>query len=279
MEEVVQTLVEEDALIGDRGHYRLETAPAALHIPQTVQGILAARIDRLSVEEKTFLQQLAVIGRQFPASLIKHVVPQPEDDLYRILTSLQAKEFLYEQPAFPEVEYIFKHALTQDVAYGTVLQEQRKSLHERTAQALESLYSDSLEDHYSELAHHYSHSENTRKAVEYLGLAGQKAVQHLAHEEGSRCFITASELLSESGETPNRARLELPLQTAPGETLYVHVILLCKDSVTTTPCGIARTGFCMAYTLGSRIWPVPVGACGIWGIRTKPCNQRTKRRP
>ena len=106
-----------------------------------MQAILAARIDRLAPDEKALLQQLSVIGREFPLSLIRQVITQPEADLYRLLASLQRKEFLYEQPAFPEVEYIFKHALTQEVAYGTVLQEQRKLLHERTGQALEALYS------------------------------------------------------------------------------------------------------------------------------------------
>ena len=111
-----------------------------LHIPTTVQGVLAARIDRLAPDEKALLQQLAVIGREFPLSLVRQVITQPEDELYRLLSSLQRKEFLYEQPAFPEVEYIFKHALTQEVAYNSVLQERRKALHEHTAQAIEALY-------------------------------------------------------------------------------------------------------------------------------------------
>ena len=126
------------APVGERGHYRLEKTPTELHISPTVQGVLAARIDRLSAAEKALLQQLAVIGRQFPVSLVKHVVSQTETELHRVLSSLQAKEFLYEQPAFPEVEYLFKHALTQEVTYSTVLHEQRKALHERTAQAMEA---------------------------------------------------------------------------------------------------------------------------------------------
>src|SRR5262245_52847782 len=108
------------------------------------------------------------MGREFPVSLIRHVLPQPEDELHRLLSALQHKEFLYEQPAFPEVEYIFKHALTQEVAYGSVLIERRKALHERTAQAIELLYKDKLEEHSSDLAHHYSRSGNTEKAIEYL---------------------------------------------------------------------------------------------------------------
>ena len=167
MEEVVQTLVEDGSLIGERGKCRMEQPATDLRLPQTVQGILAARIDRLATEEKDLLQQLSVIGRQFPLSLVKQVVSQPEDEVYRSLSSLQAKEFLYEQPAFPEMEYVFKHALTQDVAYGTVLHEQRKVLHEQTGQAIEALYEESLEEHYSALAHHYSRTENTQQAVTY----------------------------------------------------------------------------------------------------------------
>src|SRR5262249_54363129 len=134
MEEVVQTLAEERVLSGAGGSYHLEKVPTALHISPTVQGALAARIDRLAPEEKALLQQLAVIGREFPLGLVRQVVAQPEEEGYRLLSSLQHKEFLYEQPAFPEVEYIFKHALTQEVAYNSVLQERRKALHERTAQ-------------------------------------------------------------------------------------------------------------------------------------------------
>ncbi len=191
MEEVVQTLAEDGALSGERGHYRLETTPSELHISPTVQGVLAARIDRLAQDEKTLLQQLSVIGRAFPMRLIQGVVSLPEDTLYRVLASLQRKEFLYEQPAFPEVEYLFKHALTQDVAYGTVLHEQRKALHERTGQAMEGLYRTSLSDHYSDLAHHDSRSGNTEKAVEYLGLAGHQAVQRSANDEATRQFTEA----------------------------------------------------------------------------------------
>src|SRR5437867_12940299 len=168
MEEVVQTLVEEGVLSGERGQYRLAHAPAELHISPTVQGVLAARIDRLAADEKALLHQLAVMGRQFPLSLVRQVVAQPEEALYHLLASLQHKEFLYEQPAFPEVEYSFKHALTQEVAYNSLLLERRRLLHERTAQAMEFLFHSKLEDHYSELAHHYSHSRNTPKAVEYF---------------------------------------------------------------------------------------------------------------
>ena len=98
-----------------------------------------------------------------------------EEDLRGRLSHLQAGEFIYEQPAFPEPEYTFKHALTQEVAYGSLLVERRRPLHERTARAIEELYRDGLDEHYGELAHHYGRTENTAKAVEYLHLAGEQA--------------------------------------------------------------------------------------------------------
>ncbi|MBI3245218.1 MAG: AAA family ATPase [Deltaproteobacteria bacterium] len=181
MEEVVQTLVDEQVLRGERGNYRLSQAVTDLHISPTIQGVLAARIDRLAPEEKALLQQLSVIGREFPLDLVRHVIAQPEDELYRLLSALQHKEFLYEQPAFPEVEYLFKHALTHEVAYNSVLIERRKALHEQTAQVIERLFHDRLEEHYSELAHHYSSSGNTEKAVTYL-LRDLRAEWFASHE-------------------------------------------------------------------------------------------------
>jgi predicted ATPase len=237
MEEVVQELFEQGVLVPDavgaRHAVPLPTdlhipptmqarhavpLPTDLHIPPTMQGVLAARIDRLAPEEKALLQQLAVIGRQFPLSLIRQVITQPEADLHRLLASLQRKKFLYEQPAFPESEYIFKHALTQEVAYGTVLQEQRKRLYERTGQAIEALFSTKLEDHYSDL-HHFSRSGNAAKAVEYLSLAGQQAARHSANADAINHFTTALELLKTLPDTAARAHRELTLQLSLGALL------------------------------------------------------------
>ena len=214
MEEVVQTLAEDEALSGERGHYRLEAAPTELHISPTVQGVSAARIDRLTAAEKELLQQLSVIGRQFPVSLVHAVISQTEDELQQILASLQAKEFLYEQPAFPESEYLFKHALTQDVAYGTVLHEQRKQLHEQTGQAIEALYAEKVDDHYTELGNHYTRSENAEKAVEFLSLAGQQAVQRSANQKAVGHLTTALDLLQTLPDGPERDRRELHLRMA-----------------------------------------------------------------
>jgi class 3 adenylate cyclase/tetratricopeptide (TPR) repeat protein len=217
IEEVVQALREEGVVPADGAVASPDTPiPAALHIPTTVQGVLAGRIDRLPAEEKSLLQHLAVIGREFSARLVRSVVKQPEEQIDRLLSSLQGKEFLYEQPAFPEPEYIFKHALTQEVAYNSLLVERRKALHEQTAQVIETLFQSRLADHYSELAHHYTRSGNTPKAIDYLQLAGQQAVQRSANNEAIHHLTRALELLKTAPDTDERATRELALQTAVG---------------------------------------------------------------
>lgn len=243
MEEVVQTLSEEKALLGEPGHYRIEQTPIALHIPTTVQGVLAARIDRLPRPEKDLLQSLAVIGKEFSLSLIQRVVSQPEEQLQPLLARLEAGEFIYERPAFPDTEYMFKHALTQEVAGSSLLTEERTALHQRTAQAIEALFQHQLKDHYSELARHYSLSGNEPKAVEYLQCTGQQAVQRSAYHEAIRHLNAALELLQRQPDSPERARQELTLRLAIGpaliaargfassevETTYSRALALCGE--------------------------------------------------
>jgi class 3 adenylate cyclase/predicted ATPase len=221
IEELVQTLAEEGVLAGERGRYRLERSPGELHIPATVQGVLAARIDRLPAQEKDLLQTLAVIGKEFPFGLIEMVAGGREEDLRGWLSQLQTAEFVYEQPAFPEPEYTFKHALTQEVAYGSLLAERRGAVHERTARAIEALYGDALDEHYGELAHHYGRTENTPKAVEYLTLAGEQAVGRSAYAEAIGQLSRGVALVQTLPETRERARQELLLQLELGRVLNV----------------------------------------------------------
>jgi tetratricopeptide (TPR) repeat protein len=208
-----------------------------------VQGVLAARIDRLPSGEKDLLQTLAVIGKEFPLSLLKPVVDRPEGELQLLLAHLQAAEFIYEQPAFPEVEYTFKHALTQEVAYNSLLIERRRVLHERAGQAIEAVFPYRVEDYYNELAYHYSRSGNTPKAVEYLQLAGQQAVQRSANAEAVSHLTTALNLLTVLPDTPQCAQQELMLQVTLGvplqatrgfsapevESVYTRARELCRQ--------------------------------------------------
>jgi predicted ATPase len=153
MEETVQMLLD-DGSLARNGAVRLARPLAELKIPTTVQAILAARIDRLPPAAKELVQTLAVIGREFPLSLVRAVVGKSDDELSPVLNDLQLGEFVYEQPAVGETEYIFKHALTHEVAYNSLLTERRRLLHERTGQVIEALYRERLEEHYADLARH-----------------------------------------------------------------------------------------------------------------------------
>src|SRR6202011_5106924 len=156
------------------------------------------------------------LGREFPLGLVQRVTRKPEDELERMLSRLQAGGFIYEQPAAGAVEYIFKNALAQEVAYNALLVERRKLLHERAGQALESMFAEQLDDHLVELAHHYSRSDNVAKAVEYLGRAGQQALQRSAHADAIGSLTAAIELLQRLPDSPERIQRELLLQLALG---------------------------------------------------------------
>ena len=219
MEEIVQSLFE-DGVLQRNGVVKLVKSMNAVKVPATVQAILASRIDRLSPDEKELLQTLAVIGRGFALSLVGRVADgRKDDELERMLGDLQMAEFIYEQPAVGDIEYIFKHALTQEVAYNSLLIERRKLLHARAGQALESLFAGQLEDHLDELAHHYSRSDNVEKAVEYLGRAGQQAAQRSAYADGINRLSAAIDLLQKLPESPERIQQELLLQLAVGPAL------------------------------------------------------------
>jgi predicted ATPase len=219
IEEIVQSLAEAGSLEGKRGAYRLVQPIAELALPSTVQAVLAARVDRLEEREKQVLQTAAVIGRTFTEPILRHVVELPEPDLARALDKLAVGEFIYEQALYPELEYIFKHALTQEVAYHSLLNERRLTLHEHAGRAIESLFAGRLDEHLSQLAHHYSHSRNTEKAIEYSRLAGERAVQLSANMEAISHLTRGLELLKTSPDTPGRAQQELALQIALGVPL------------------------------------------------------------
>jgi predicted ATPase len=165
------------------------------------------------------LQTLAVIGKTFPLNLVKHMTASSDDQLEPMLKGLQAGEFIYEQLALGETGYTFKHVLTQEVAYNSVLIERRRLLHERTGEAIEALFKERIDDHLAELAHHYSRSVNTRKAVEYLFRAGSQAMARSAYSEAVARLSSALELLKHLPEDAERARQELLVQSVLGSSL------------------------------------------------------------
>jgi class 3 adenylate cyclase len=191
LEESVRTLVETGVLVGERGAYHLAQPLDTLQVPATVQALLTARIDRLPPEDKRLLQTAAVIGTEVPWPLLHAIADTAEEELYRSLAQLQAAEFLYETSLFPERAYTFKHALTHEVAYGSLLHERRRVLHARIAEALEALARDRLDDQVERLAQHALRGEVWEKALAYGHQAGDKARTRSAYREAVVCYEQA----------------------------------------------------------------------------------------
>jgi class 3 adenylate cyclase/tetratricopeptide (TPR) repeat protein len=204
LEETVRTLVETGALAGERGAYRLTRPIEALEVPATVQTILAARIDRLPPEEKQLLQTAAVLGKDFPYALLAAIVDQPDDKLRQGLLHLQEAEFVYESQLFPDPEYTFKHALTHEVAYGSLLQERRRNLHAKIVSAVERLYADRLSEQVERLGQHALRGALWEKAARYCRQAGIRALDRSASRESLTHFEQAHAALRELAESRQR---------------------------------------------------------------------------
>jgi class 3 adenylate cyclase/tetratricopeptide (TPR) repeat protein len=232
LEESVRALVETGGLVGERGAYRLAKPRESIQVPATVHAVLAARIDRLPPEEKRLLQTAAVIGTEVPFALLQAIAELSEAGLRRGLGHLQAAEFLYETSLFPELAYTFKHALTHEVAYGSLLHERRRALHAGIVAASERLYADRLTEQVERLAQHAVRGEVWDKAVPYCRQAGAKAFARAAFREAAASFeqaLVALGHLPESWDTREQAidlRLDLRSVLGPlaeGERLFAHL--------------------------------------------------------
>ena len=185
-----------------------------------MQAVLAARIDRLAPGDKALLQTASVVGKDVPFALLQATAALAEDELRAAIGRLQAAEFLYETRLFPDLEYTFKHALTHEVAYGSLLQDRRRRLHGEIVAAIERLYPDRLGEHTERLGHHAFRAERWETAAAYLRQAGDKAVSRSAFQEAVAAYenaLVAVEHLPETRETQEQAidlRLDLraPLQ-------------------------------------------------------------------
>jgi DNA-binding NtrC family response regulator/tetratricopeptide (TPR) repeat protein len=201
LEEGVRSLVDDGVLLGDRGAYQLVKAPEAFDVPGTVQAILAARIDRLPADDRDLLQIASVVGTDVPVAVLAAIAGRAEDALADGLARLQSAEFLYETSLVPDAVYTFKHALTHEVAYDSLLRERRRDLHARIVQAIEALYPDRLAEHVERLAHHAVRGEIWDKAVAYLRQAGARAAARSAHRAAVAWFEQALSALQRMPET------------------------------------------------------------------------------
>jgi class 3 adenylate cyclase/tetratricopeptide (TPR) repeat protein len=213
IEESVRTLVETKGLLGERGAYHLTQPVETIQVPSTVQAILASRIDRLPPEEKRLLETAAVIGTDVPFALLQAIADESEETLRRGLAHLQTAELLYETNLYPDLEYTFKHALTHEVAYESLLREQRHALHRRIVGAIERLYADRLGEHVERLAQHATRGEVWDKAVTYLRQASAKAFSRSLNRQAVASLEEALAALEHLPESRRRQEQAIDIRT------------------------------------------------------------------
>jgi class 3 adenylate cyclase len=217
LEESVRALVETGALRGTAGDYQLARPVPAVEIPASVQAVIAARIDRLAPDDKRLLQCAAVIGFSVPAPLLRVISGVDETALRESLARLQNAELLYETRLYPDVEYTFKHALTHDVAYGSLLREQRRALHAAIIDALEARGAD---EHAEALAHHARLAEDWERAARYARVAADRAAALCADAESVVLYEQALEALARLPETRETARAGIDARLAVRAPLW-----------------------------------------------------------
>jgi len=257
LEESVRALAETGVLTGARGAYRLVKDVESVRVPATVQAILAARIDRLAAADKRLLQAAAVIGTDVPFGLLLAVAELAEDTLRQGLARLQAAELVYEARLFPELEYTFKHALTHEVAYASVLQDRRRAFHGTIVEAIERLYADRMAEQVERLAHHAVKGQVPDKAVRYLRQAGAKAVARSANREAVGFFEQALVLLAELPQTPETLAAALDTRLAIGPALV---------AIKGTAASEVETSYLRALELVDRLGDATRRFPALWGL-------------
>jgi class 3 adenylate cyclase/tetratricopeptide (TPR) repeat protein len=279
LEESVRALVETGVLVGTPGAYRLAShvgaaprgrpevgnhrglpLPNDIQMPATVQAVLAARIDRLSPGDKGLLQMASVVGKDVPFVLLQAIAEPADDELHAAIGRLQAAEFLYETSLYPEREYTFKHALTHEVTYGSLLQDRRRTLHRQIVATIERRYPDRLAEHLERLAHHAVRGDLWGQAVPYLRQAGAKAFARSAHREALASFeqaLTALIHLPETRETREQAidvRFELRNALFPlAEFARIERYLQEAESLAMSLNDQRRLGWGSAYMSGHHL--------------------------
>ncbi|HUF76780.1 MAG TPA: adenylate/guanylate cyclase domain-containing protein [Longimicrobiales bacterium] len=260
LEESVRTLVETQALVGERGAHRLAQALDRVQVPATVQAILASRIDRLPLAEKQLLQSAAVIGKDVPFILLHAIADEAEEGLRRQLAHLQSAEFLYETRLLPDSEYTFKHALTQEVAYSGLLTDRRRAVHARIVEEIERLQGDRLVEQVERLAHHALRAERWDKALVFCRQAGAKAMGRWALRDAGTHLeraLTATRHLPETRDAIEQAidvRLELRHAIHPlGEVERGMEHVREAESLAERLGDTARSGM-ISLLLGNSLW-------------------------
>ena len=199
LEEVINALIEAKALTRSNGAWSLNRPISQIDMPSTIHGIIAARLDHLESESKRILQEASVIGRTFLYDLLKNCTNLKEH-LDRNLTGLERLDLIHARSLQPDLEYVFKSAMTQEVVYNGLLKKERQAIHERIALVMEQLFRDRIPEFYETLAFHFKQGRSTLKAVDYLIRSGEKSLGRYAVEESHKYFKEAFDLLNDKPE-------------------------------------------------------------------------------
>jgi class 3 adenylate cyclase/tetratricopeptide (TPR) repeat protein len=221
IEELIKSLKDLKIIERENSRYRITKDIKEVTIPATVQDVIMARVDSLPEGTKSLLQTISAVGRESSYELIKRVTQLTEQELLPQLSVLKDSELLYERGIFPQSTYVFKHALTQDVAYNSLLLKRKKEIHGGIGRAMEAQYPDRPEEHYELLAYHYARSANADKALEYLDLANQKAAKLNAMEEAKAYFDEAMTLLDALPETEQNRQRRISLLVNQGTVFFL----------------------------------------------------------
>jgi class 3 adenylate cyclase/tetratricopeptide (TPR) repeat protein len=194
IEEVINSLIESEALICDNGNWKLTREITEVEISSTIHGLISGRLDRLEKESKRIIQEASVIGRTFFYEILNRVT-EIKYQIDQSLRSLERLDLIRARALQPDLEYIFKHALTQEVVYNGLLKKERQAIHERIGQVMEHLFSDRLPEYYETLAYHFQRGQSRPKAVDYLIQSGIKSLKRYSLDEAHRYFQQAYEIL------------------------------------------------------------------------------------
>jgi tetratricopeptide (TPR) repeat protein len=199
LEEVINSLVESETLVKDNGEWKLSLSVNEIDIPSTIQGVLGGRLDRLQMESKRILQEASVIGRVFLKKILKQITDL-NYHIDRCLSDLVALDLIRTRSVRPELEYFFKHGLTQETVYSGLLKKERREIHERIGIVIEKLFQDRLPEFYETLAFHFSKGHSELKTVNYLIKSGDKSLKRYALEESDQYFRRAYDILANKPE-------------------------------------------------------------------------------
>jgi len=211
LEEVINSLIESGTLSPDNGTWKLTRSIVKSEIPSTIQGVISARLDRLEKEMKRILQEASVIGKAFLYEILNKIT-ELKDQLDHHLHRLEQFDLIRIRSFQPELEYIFKHALTQEVVYNGLLKKERQVVHERIGLVMEQLFRERLSEFYETLAFHFKQGQSLHKAVDYLMKSGEKSLNRYAVEESHKYYQEAFDLLkNKPGMTDEEKRLLIDL--------------------------------------------------------------------